>query len=236
MEDSDFFLGASEISIQALLLVATHSQDISTPSLCWTLISNACRMAQTPSLHLPNAHAPKGSEANLQRNCLFWSLFIIDKSISLSFGRPPMLPGYLYKDFPPPDSNLLAKYRPHQDLKDLLSFNKSMSPSGEFGAVYITQHPITCDPTGQDIRLIALGIERKHNWDIEIGSWFVEANYSEYRYCSSFPKILLLTMALVYLRAREIYRKHTRGEFNPVGYWLSQLSVPSSCGFFDKSK
>jgi hypothetical protein len=125
MEGSGFFLDASEISIQALLLVATHGQDISTPSLCWTLISNACRMAQTLALHLPTAHAPKSSEANLQRNCLFWSLFITDKSLSLSFGRPPLLPGYLYKNVPPPDPTLLAKYRPHQDLDALSSFKKT---------------------------------------------------------------------------------------------------------------
>jgi hypothetical protein len=160
MEDSGFFLGASEISIQALLLVATHGQNISTPSLCWTLVSNACRMAQTLSLHLPNAHAPRGSEANLQRKCLSWGLFIIEKSISLSFGRPPMLPDYLYKDVRLPGPNMLAKYRPRQDLEALSSFNKS--PSEEFGFLCLSTSN-TRHPTGEDIRLSARGIERRHD-------------------------------------------------------------------------
>jgi hypothetical protein len=139
IEDSGVFLDPSEINIQALLLVAAHGQDISTPSLCWTLISHACQMAQTLALHLPKPGSPKKSEINLQRNCLFWSLFIIDKSLSLSFGRPPLLPGYLYKEVPPPDPTQLAQYRPH--------LNSTPTPCGgtenlshrEFGTFYIMQ-------------------------------------------------------------------------------------------------
>jgi hypothetical protein len=203
MEDSDFFLDASEISIQALLLVATHGQDISTPSLCWTLISNACRMAQTLALHLPTAHTPKGSDANLQRNCLFWSLFIIDKSLSLSFGRPPLLPGYLYKNIPPPDPTFLAKYRPHQELHALSSSQKTSSE--EFGVVYITQVLALAKLQG-DVSdyLNTVGISdpaRIHTLKAELDSWIqattkVSAAFTLSMFC-------LLTIVLVHLGTRE---------------------------------
>jgi hypothetical protein len=139
IEDSGVFLEPSEISIQALFLVATHGQEISTPRLCWTLMSHACQMAQTLALHLPTPTAPKTSEAYLQKNCLFWSLFIVDKSLSLSFGRPPLLPGYLYKDVPPPDPTQLAKFRPHQNPDAISRGAPKITACEGFGAFYIMQ-------------------------------------------------------------------------------------------------
>jgi hypothetical protein len=135
LDDASIFLEPSEISIQALVVVATHGQEISTPSLCWTMISQACQMAQTLALHLPTRNAPKGSKAYSQRNCLFWSLFILDKSVSLSFGRPPLLPGYLYKDVPPPDPAELAQYCPHLKLQSPELPQTSISEG--FGSFYI---------------------------------------------------------------------------------------------------
>lgn len=132
LDDASIFLEPSEVSIQALVLVATHGQEISTPSLCWTLISQACQMAQNLALHLPTPNAPKNSEAYSQRICVFWSLFILDKSVSLSFGRPPLLPGYLYKGVPPLDPAELAKYRPHEKLE-----KHEALPSESFGSFYI---------------------------------------------------------------------------------------------------
>ncbi|KAF8859330.1 hypothetical protein BDZ45DRAFT_783091 [Acephala macrosclerotiorum] len=71
IEDSSIFLEPSVISIQALCLLASHGQEISTPSLCWTLIIHACQMVQTLALHLPIPRTPPNSEVNRHRNCLF---------------------------------------------------------------------------------------------------------------------------------------------------------------------
>ena len=114
LEESNLLMEPSELNIQALTLVACHCQDFITPSVCWTLISNACLLSRAMSLHLPSPTAPLDSEANRQRNCLFWSLFIVDKSLSMAFGRPALLPNHLYKDVPLPDPNYLAKFNPHQ--------------------------------------------------------------------------------------------------------------------------
>jgi len=119
LEDSSIFLEPSEIKIQALLLLATHGQEVTTPNLCWTLMSHACQMAQTLAIHLPPFRAPLGPHVNDQRNFLFWSLFMVDKGLSLSFGRSPMLPAYLYRRVPPPDAEYLAKFKPHENPHSL---------------------------------------------------------------------------------------------------------------------
>jgi hypothetical protein len=40
IEDSSIFLEPSEITIQAIIILATHSEEITTPGLCWTMISH----------------------------------------------------------------------------------------------------------------------------------------------------------------------------------------------------
>jgi hypothetical protein len=98
-------------------------------------------MAQTLALHLPNALAPVGSELNFQRNALFWSLFAVDKSLSLSFGRPPLLPVYLYKNVPTPDPRHMASFEPHLDRADsdiLRTEVRNGKYSNAYGVVHFT--------------------------------------------------------------------------------------------------
>ncbi|KAH8807251.1 hypothetical protein F5884DRAFT_856835 [Xylogone sp. PMI_703] len=60
LEDPIIVSKPSELNIHALILVASHSQEVSTPEFCWILISQACRMAQAVALHLPTTTAPIG--------------------------------------------------------------------------------------------------------------------------------------------------------------------------------
>ena len=108
-------------------------------------------MAQSLAIHIPTQKAPRGSEAYAQRKCVFWSLFILDKSLSLSFGRPPLLPGYLYKGVPPLDPAELAKYRPHK--KFAVPEASKTSHSETFGSFYIMRSKALADIEGdiQDI-------------------------------------------------------------------------------------
>ena len=53
MNDVRLFLEPSEPNIQALALLATHVEEFTSPSLCWMLIANACRMLQALGRH-PN--------------------------------------------------------------------------------------------------------------------------------------------------------------------------------------
>jgi hypothetical protein len=137
MEDASIFLEPSEVKIQAICMVAAHGQEIISPNLCWNLINHACRMAQSLSLHLPSSHAPLGSEANLQRNFLFWGIFILDKNLSFAFGRPPFLPSNLYKNVPPPEPVELGKFKPHLIANSVAE--KRPSGVDYFGGIYVTQ-------------------------------------------------------------------------------------------------
>ncbi|KAF7909060.1 hypothetical protein EAE99_011541 [Botrytis elliptica] len=135
LQDSSFFLEPSEIAIQAILMVSCHSQDVVPPGLCWTLISHACRMAQSLNLHTPSPKYPKKSKENAQRNCLFWNLFMIDKSLSLAYGRPPFLLSQLYEGIDPPDLSFLATFRPHRPSTAAIGTPDHQLSDG-FGALY----------------------------------------------------------------------------------------------------
>ncbi|ESZ91147.1 hypothetical protein SBOR_8481 [Sclerotinia borealis F-4128] len=136
LQDFSFFLEPSVISIQAILMVSTHSQDLVPPGLCWTLISHACRMAQSLNLHVPSPKYPKKSNENSQRNCLFWNLFMIDKSLSLAFGRPPFLSSRIYEGVDPPDPAFLATFRPHRPSARDIGTLQQNPLSDAFGALY----------------------------------------------------------------------------------------------------
>ncbi|KAJ8058736.1 hypothetical protein OCU04_011727 [Sclerotinia nivalis] len=136
LQDSSFFLEPSEISIQAILMVSCHCQDLVPPGLCWTLISHACRMAQSLNLHAPSPKFPRNSRENDQRNCLFWNLFMIDKSLSLAFGRPLFLLSQLYEAVDPPDPAFLATFRPHRSSTPGIGTLQQNQLSDDFGALY----------------------------------------------------------------------------------------------------
>ncbi|KAE8445521.1 hypothetical protein EG329_013284 [Mollisiaceae sp. DMI_Dod_QoI] len=140
VEDSSIFLEPSVVSAQALCLLAAHGQEITTPSLCWTIFTHACQMAQTLALHLPIPRTPLNSEVNQHRNCLFWGLFIIDKSLALSVGRPPLLPAYLYKNVPLPDSQALALFQPNGVPNERNMTQHESLVLLEFGSFHIMQN------------------------------------------------------------------------------------------------
>jgi hypothetical protein len=136
-DEASLFLEPTILNIQALTTFAAHGQDLVTPSLCWNLISQACRMVQTVKLPLPSKTAPKNSKVYSRNLCLFWSLFIIDKSLSLSFGCPPKLPSALYRNVALPSPEQLSEYRPHLCSAD---YGSGIPPHVEFfGAFYFVQ-------------------------------------------------------------------------------------------------
>ncbi|OAL18340.1 hypothetical protein AYO22_10756 [Fonsecaea multimorphosa] len=136
-EEASLFMEPTIPNIQALTVFAVHGQDLVTPSLCWNLTSQACRMAQMVKLPLPSASATKDSELYSRNLCLFWSLFIIDKTLSLSFGCPPMLPSALYHNVELPSPRQLSAYRPHLGTSDV---GTNLPPHVEFfGAFYFVQ-------------------------------------------------------------------------------------------------
>lgn len=109
--DSSIFLEPRLINIIALITVATHGEDFLTPNLSWILAGHACRLSQAMNLHM----IPKtiDTELRLQRIFVFWSLFAIDKSVSLAFGRPCSLPTAVYESVPIPIMSDLVQFKPH---------------------------------------------------------------------------------------------------------------------------
>ncbi|KAK6376219.1 hypothetical protein LTS17_007470 [Exophiala oligosperma] len=138
-DEASIYVQPSILNIQALTVFAAHGQDLVTPGACWSLMSQACQMAQMIKLHLPSKTAPRDSEAYGRNLCLFWSLFNIDKSLSLSFGCPPIMSSRLYRNVDLPSSKHLAAYKPHLS-QDESPENSTISPLVEyFGAFYFVQ-------------------------------------------------------------------------------------------------
>lgn len=128
LNDSKLFLIPDLINIIALMTIASHGDDFATPNLSWILVGHACRLAQAINIQLPLGSEGE-KESQLQRTFVFWSLFCMDKSVSLAFGRPCMLTGPLYETILLPERDGLLEFQPHTiDTGD-----------SQFGAVFFLQ-------------------------------------------------------------------------------------------------
>jgi hypothetical protein len=115
LNDSSIFLEPHESHLQALILLAIHGEDYSSPSLSWMLVGHACRQAEALGLHVSTN---MDYEARQQRLSLFWLLFAVDKSCSLAFGRSCFLPSETYSHVPLPDLGYLTRLEPRSDLAE----------------------------------------------------------------------------------------------------------------------
>jgi hypothetical protein len=76
----------------------------------------------------------------------FWALFAIDKSVSLAFGRPPILSSQYYEHIPLPDLDSLASFKPHKDSYDPKT-QEDQKPS--FGASFFLSNVMLGKLTGK---------------------------------------------------------------------------------------
>ncbi|CCX04474.1 Similar to Uncharacterized transcriptional regulatory protein C11D3.07c; acc. no. Q10086 [Pyronema omphalodes CBS 100304] len=90
-------------NVQALFTMSMYAIELSRPALCWGLLSQAARLAQALGLHRrtkPDHHqggrgggGAKLTEGQIEeRKLLFWCIYILDKQVSLIFGRSACLP------------------------------------------------------------------------------------------------------------------------------------------------
>ncbi|KAH7018780.1 fungal-specific transcription factor domain-containing protein [Ilyonectria destructans] len=87
-------LPASSDMIVALLFGAFHAIKLSKPSLSWTLSSKASELCQTLGYHRV-ASMKNDTESEVDyKKFLFWSVYFVDKSLSLRLGRPSMMPNW----------------------------------------------------------------------------------------------------------------------------------------------
>lgn len=94
IDDLEVFLAPRLRNIQALMTGAVIAIEISRPGLCWSLVAQAARLSQAIGLHRNsnNAHFTK-SEIQ-ERRCVFWNVYVLDKCLSLTFGRSTCLPDF----------------------------------------------------------------------------------------------------------------------------------------------
>jgi len=131
MNDVRLLLEPSEPNIQALALLATHVEEFTSPSLCWMLIANACRMLQALGINLRHL----SPETRQRRTMTFWYLNLVDKGLSIIFGRPPTFHRAMAKDVALPTVSQLLPFQPHNEPRP----ETGSRPGSLFGAHYIHQ-------------------------------------------------------------------------------------------------
>ncbi|KEF62021.1 uncharacterized protein A1O9_03593 [Exophiala aquamarina CBS 119918] len=78
--------------VRALSLMAYFSEGIGSPHMTYTLISNAMRLAIAKGLHCQAPSTWRLSRREiLQRNQLFWNIYVLDRQISSRSGLPPAI-------------------------------------------------------------------------------------------------------------------------------------------------
>lgn len=94
IDDVEIFLGPRLRNIQALMTGAVIATEISRPGLCWSLVAQAARIAQAIGLHRSSNDVNLTKSEIQERRCIFWNIYVLDKCLSLSFGRPTCLPDF----------------------------------------------------------------------------------------------------------------------------------------------
>ncbi|KAF2495469.1 hypothetical protein BU16DRAFT_461129 [Lophium mytilinum] len=74
-------------NVQALLLGACHYMELSKPSSCWTLTAHAASLSQSLGCHRISSMNNDPEDVKEMKMFLFWSIYTIDKSLSLRLGR-----------------------------------------------------------------------------------------------------------------------------------------------------
>ncbi|KAG4281068.1 hypothetical protein FPRO06_09973 [Fusarium proliferatum] len=87
-------LPANSDTILALLFGASYAIELSKPSLSWTLSAKGSKLCQTLSYHRLASMKNDKQEDFEYKKFLFWSIYFIDKSLSLRLGRPSTIPDW----------------------------------------------------------------------------------------------------------------------------------------------
>ncbi|OLN82133.1 putative transcriptional regulatory protein C11D3.07c 4, partial [Colletotrichum chlorophyti] len=87
-------LPATMDMIAALLFGSYHAMEVAKPSLAWTLNVAAAQLCQTLGYHRVASVKNGNQEDEVCRMFLFWSVYFVDKSLSLRLGRPSAIQDY----------------------------------------------------------------------------------------------------------------------------------------------
>ncbi|KAL4867487.1 hypothetical protein BDV12DRAFT_119962 [Aspergillus spectabilis] len=81
-------------SIEALAVGASHAIEISKPSFALTLTSTASRLCQALGYHQWSSMDNISDKEKERRLALFWSIYCMDRALSLRLGRAATIPDY----------------------------------------------------------------------------------------------------------------------------------------------
>ncbi|KAH7155990.1 fungal-specific transcription factor domain-containing protein [Dactylonectria macrodidyma] len=87
-------LPASSDAIAALLFGTFYCMEFSKPILCWTLSSKASELCQTLGYHRVVPMKNETLEGARYNRFLFWTMYFVDKSLSLRLGRASTIPDW----------------------------------------------------------------------------------------------------------------------------------------------
>ncbi|CAM1508091.1 Fc.00g049390.m01.CDS01 [Cosmosporella sp. VM-42] len=87
-------LPATADMIVALVFGAFHAIELSKPSLSWILVSKASELCQTLGYHRISSMKKDDREELEYKQLLFWSVYYLDKSLSLRLGRASTIPDW----------------------------------------------------------------------------------------------------------------------------------------------
>jgi hypothetical protein len=95
LDDLEIALTPRLRNVQALFTMSLCAIELSRPALTWGLLSQAARSAQALGLHRRGKPQPGTSRRQVEeRKNLFWCIYVLDKQMSLLFGRSACLPDY----------------------------------------------------------------------------------------------------------------------------------------------
>ncbi|KAK3115908.1 hypothetical protein LTR53_004296 [Teratosphaeriaceae sp. CCFEE 6253] len=106
--DTRLLMEPSDLNIQAVTFLACHVEPFTTPSLCWMLMSTACRML----IALAVNHRLLEPDSNERRLMMFWHLNVLDKAMAFIFPWPPALHRTTVNDLPMPTLNQILGTQP----------------------------------------------------------------------------------------------------------------------------
>ncbi|KAI5861042.1 fungal-specific transcription factor domain-containing protein [Durotheca rogersii] len=90
----NFLMPATLENLEALLMAASFSIDVSRPSLSWVLVSQAAHMCRTLGLHQVGSMKNDSPQRRAEKSLLFWCTYMLDKGLSLQLGRASVLQDY----------------------------------------------------------------------------------------------------------------------------------------------
>lgn len=83
-----------QYSMASLTMQAVYAIEISKPSFAWTLISTAAQLCQTLGYHRASSMENDSQEVQENKHRLFWSVYCLDKGLSLRLGRASTIQDY----------------------------------------------------------------------------------------------------------------------------------------------